>query len=379
MADQIAFLFTGQHPVITADYVPSKIVGYGGELSTTMDKSAANVPLFGNKFNPVPFSKDRFYGMRANARVFNYAMDLESTFSNLSQSQQNLTEPLRCILTNTNGVVIDNYGVGIAGVQFYPYSENLINAEITASNTLDIELDLPLTTNTVNINNIQITNNTNSELIDGDVLVKIAFDVLSGASNIASVTYSAWINSGKGSLTTFDPDPSSRSTILDFTGLGYISFDSTLADIVKVKIQIEDINGFVNEFFAEKVLTVGDKPVITDFYAIQREDGSGAVELHYTYWGYHSVDLANVSFYYSYDNIFYIPMTYMKGASGDGIPTGKNIAVWYPKEELAPTEPKTVYIKLDLKDMYNNSTIAPFTNSTSIVTLIDAIPPKAYV
>lgn len=293
VADQVAVLFMSQHPVLTADHYPSKILGYGAEESFLSKINQQVRNYYGDKtYNLV---RDRLFGIIASYKRFNYISDLERTFTDKYQSNQKVKDPSRILMVGEDEKL--DYDFGVNGVLFNPYVvetnnvETMLNVDIPEN----MEFSFNLSNNSVDISNIKITNGIGEKFINGDMDVIVEFDVLSGAENIKRIKWSVFTKNNLNHVeVTENINDNITNKMVMIPLLNPVSYDQhsntqSGLDIVYVKIDIEDYNGYVNSFYHEEKVyskTVGVKSI----KAKQRDDGSGLVDLYYEKFGNDELD-----------------------------------------------------------------------------------------
>lgn len=375
ITDQAAVLFMSQHPVVVADCYPSKIIGFGAE-EAIRPKYIFDSFLSNKTIKTLEtLSVDRLYGMIATYQAFNYIEDIQSNFSNFNQSQQKLRDPARSVIVNPDSILDDGYG--ISGIQFNPYIVELNNAEVIDGSQKSFEFSITLTDNDIEINNIQVReDNDNPFTIDnfdyylGSGQIKVSFDVSSGEDKINRIRYVIWSKNNLENYEHIDYTGLTREYVFTVRRLGNsplgVSYSSSLADTVYIRIDIEDVDGNVKSFDYEKLLPepVFDsitKPGISSILVSQRQDGSELVDINYNYFGLSTINASKISASMSLDGITYTDLnsTSIRGDVGISIYPGNNRIIWKPSLSLASTTvyPITVYIKLTLLDADNNANI----------------------
>jgi len=374
ITDQAAFLFMSQHPVVVADCYPSKIVGFGSQPIIRPDLTDSIAPLNNEPIEIVP---DRLYGLASACNIFNYVDDIQSNFTNFNQSQQLVRDPQRSVIVDENGILDQSYGVN--GIQFNPYVVELNNADLLYGEPFIF--DLVLSPNIAEIGNIKITeDNGNLFTIDNYPYyqstgnIKLSFDIINGSNNISKVQYSLWSKNNLEHYEYIDRTGTSTSHVfsvrrVDGIPLG-VEYSNSLADTVYARIDIFDSNCNSSSFYCEKLLPEpvfdsNTNPGITSISVLQRQDGSGLVDISYDYFGRSTINSSNVSATVS-NGSFFIPLntSNARGDFGLGIMPGRNNIIWNPAYDIN-TYPITVSVMLTLTDADNNSNIG--TNSAMCI------------
>jgi hypothetical protein len=134
VADQAAALFISQHPVITADFYPSGIVGFGCDPSTRTKKDNKN-----GESKEVELHQDRLFNMALSYRGYNYVSDIEYFVNDFNQSNQVIRDPVRTLGFDGNGKILKSFGDN--GILFDPYSYNTVasNYVFPTSQKINVE------------------------------------------------------------------------------------------------------------------------------------------------------------------------------------------------------------------------------------------------
>tara|TARA_R110000824_G_C15232856_1_gene678960 strand:- start:8359 stop:10551 length:2193 start_codon:yes stop_codon:yes gene_type:complete len=363
IADQVAVLFASQHPVITADYFPSKILGYGIEAGQRIETAVSN--LLAQHPDVLNLSQNRLYSMLANYQRFNYAIEIEDLFSDHSQSNQIISDPVRTIYMNESGIIDDKLGVD--GINFNPYVVESLNTEGTL-NVLEQIKEIQLFTNNVEIDNILIKSINNNSLTSGETDINISFRVLSGNEFIEQIRYTLWTKNSLNKFEYLDENGTSRSTTINMSGFGGIEYllgssssedieSADEGDVVIARIDILDTFGKTSTFSAEEFLPDEDNaPGITNIVAFQRQDGSNMADIWYTYYGFSDINSAFVSLSYSEDEISWTEINDdLYGDVGGGITPGYRNIVWnFNRTFSGTTVPESVFVKITLIDADGN-------------------------
>jgi hypothetical protein len=155
IADQIAVLFTSQHPVITADFYPGKIIGTGGSAAVPPRKVLEKAIIYSKRYPEIiPMVIDRLYGMVVTYKAFNFCVDIEKYISDYTQSTQVIRDPVRVIYMSEDGDVESD--LGIDGLIFDPYALSVLNTETILDCPIATPIDVTLQEDRIDIQNIQI-------------------------------------------------------------------------------------------------------------------------------------------------------------------------------------------------------------------------------
>jgi hypothetical protein len=209
IADQIALLFMSQHPIINADFYPSKVIGGGAKAAVEPRKVLDQAITYLQTYpDLVAMVDDRLFGMFVTYQAFNFTDEMESFIPDKTQSTQSVRDPVRVILMQEDGTVADDLGVD--GVAFDPYALDVLNAEFTSYAPSDLVIDMPLYDGTVDIDNLSITGPSGSDLEPYDRRVQVSFDVVYGESNIKQIRYSLFTLDGLNYVTDVDTTGNTR-------------------------------------------------------------------------------------------------------------------------------------------------------------------------
>jgi len=337
VADQVAVLFTSQHPVVTADYYPSKILGYGMtngvKSETVINKSSTYAERYPEVYS---LAEDRLFGMLASVEKFNFTHDIMDMFDDITQSNQTLKDPARILLSN-NGIMSDD--IGVNGILFNPYVLETNGVEIISNVQPESQLtyELSLKQGKISIDNINASRVDGSPLVDGDTSVMVSFRVLSGEEEIKRIRYSIWTKNNLSNLEWVDNSGLSRHKTFNLSTQDGIIYDINLpepiGDIIFIRLDFENLDGFVQSFYGEQFIPSDlQKPGLTVVGAFQRQDGSGMVDISYDYFGSSEINNSEVILTYSLDGNSYIevPVESLRGDFGIGVMPGRNNIVWYP-------------------------------------------------
>jgi len=364
VADQVAVLFTSQHAVLTADYYPSKILGYGMtngvKSETVINKRSTYAERYPDIYS---LAEDRLFGMLASVEKFNFVHDITEMFENHTQSSQKLRDPAR-ILFAKDGILSNDYGIN--GISFNAYVLEANGAEtiIDIQTESQLTYELSLKQGKISIDNINASRTDGSPLIDGDAAVMVSFRALSGESEIKRIRYSIWTKNNLSNLEWVDDSGLSRNKIFDLSaqdGITYnVNLPEPIGDIIFIRLDFECLDGFVQSFYGEQFIPSDlQKPGLTIVGAFQRQDGSGMVDVSYDYFGSSEINNSEVVLTYSLDGISYIdvPIESLRGDFGIGVMPGRNNIVWNPHvvfdEESSFDEgtPLSIILKVSLVDV----------------------------
>ena len=360
IADQIAVLFISQHPVITADHAPSKIVGYGAEESIRAETAITKAITYSRRYPEViDMVNDRLFGMLANYEHYNYVTEIESLFSNYTQSNQVIRDPSRSILVDSGGIISEK--TGIDGVSFNPYIVEGLNTEVASKNK-ESTLDVQLYYHSVELNDITLSDENGDSLETGDKKIKIAFEVIRGESIITRIRYVLWTKNNLNKMSYIDNTGTSRSHTFDMGVQGSLiweidseSSDDQEGEVIFARIDVEDDQGKLSTFFVEQFLPLpNEAPGITYISAFQRQDGSGMVDLEYNYYGVSEINGGYASLSYSTNQSTWIELSdgSLHGDAGSGITPGKRWISWNPLITFPDTEiPNDIWFRLSLRDV----------------------------
>ena len=357
IADQIAVLFISQHPVITADFYPSKVIGSGASEAVAPRKILNKAIVYSKKYpDIVPMVNDRLYGMMATYKAFNFVVDIEKYIPDYNQSSQVIRDPVRIIYVDSNGNPADNFGID--GIVFNPYALSVNNTDTIFDAPPAIPIDIILHDGTVDIQNIQILDPSTLEIVGPhSAYARVGFDVVYGGFNIRYVRYSV-----------FSQDGMNYQYYNDVTGLSrYHTFklDSEIlpkpskrGDVATAQIDIEDTDGGISSF----VYSVGlhgytPKPTLYDLKIYQRKDGSDIVDIYYTYNGLGEINNSYLVVEFSSDDGITwseVPVTSLKGDFGNNVMPGRRRVTWKPIIDLdGITTTYPILCRLTLTDADN--------------------------
>ena len=362
MADQAAVLFMSQHPVISATYYPSKILGIGAESATAFTKNVDKSISHGERYDViVDMAINRLFGMLASYKAFNYIVDFEEYFTDFEQSTQTLRDPLKSFVIDGEGSLSQDYGVN--GLAFNPYVQELHNAEFMDSSLNEIIMNVPLYDGNIDIGNILITDHVGSDLETGGSVVKVAFDVNAGESYIKSLKYHLFTLSDPNFYSKENFDGTSRTA-----SFGLIS-PLSLYETIYAKIIVEDTEGNVQIFTASdfiKTNTSSVEPAIYGLVVYQSEYGSDFINIYYIYDGNGEINNSSLTLEYSINNgsSWSSLSATLYGDHGVNVMPGHRHIVWDISSDLALVDISAdVLVKLTLKDIDNVTAIGQTTSS----------------
>jgi hypothetical protein len=269
IADQMAVIFISQHPVITADFYPGKVIGVGANESIPPKRVIDRVITYGKRYPiVVPLIKDRLFGMIATYKAFNFVVDFGKYIPNYFQTKQDLKEPSRIIYMYSEGIVADDLGVD--GIMFNPFSLLVVNSEtIFSTNVASSAIDTPLIDGLVDIQNLVATDIYNNTLTPYSVVVKVSFDVVYGSSNIGKIRYNIWTKEGLNYQSYIDATGLTRSHVFNLDN-AIIPRPAKRGDVVTLQIDIEDTDGNVTSFMNTIALYGYEpKPLLRDLKIYQ--------------------------------------------------------------------------------------------------------------
>jgi len=341
IADQIAVIFISQHPVLTADFVPGAIIGSGANEAIEPRKVLERAITYSKRYPQiVPMVKDRLFGMFATYKTFNFAVDIESYVSDHNQSAQLVLDPVRAILMDSEGVLVDD--IGENGVIFDPYAIDVNNAEVINDIPASLPINLDLFEGLVDLQDIEMTRASGQPLQPYDTQVKVAFGTVYGGSNIDRIRYSVFTRNSLNYDTYLDETGLTRSHLFILAGVTVLD-PVDEGDIVSAQVDIEDVEGGVTSF----VRTIGvegydeTRPFIYGLKIYQRNDGSGIVDVYYVYDGHGEINEAFVYVELSVDggvNWSSVSSTSMTGDVGNGVMPGRRKVSWQPAIDLENVE-----------------------------------------
>ncbi|MFA7219285.1 MAG: hypothetical protein WC119_02115 [Synergistaceae bacterium] len=375
VADQVAVLFMSQHPVLTADYYPSKILGYGMTRGIQAETIIQKAATYSERFPDIyTLAKDRLFGMIASVERFNFAKEIEDMFDNYAQSNQLLRDPARIILTDDNGILSDDMGVN--GILFNPYVADLVSAEILFDVPAEDSLtyDISIEQGSIAIDNLKLTRHDGTSLRKGDKHVLMSFRVLAGEERITRIRYTLWTKNDLNHLEAVDNYGYSRSRAFEIE-IDDDSSEGNDIDTVFARLDIEDVDSVVHVFYAEQLIYGSEAfPGVTLMGASQRSDGSGMVDIYYDYFGRSEINNTKVSVQLSENGVNFteISSDNLRGDIGTSIMPGQNHIVWYPYLTYSSDYPSSVIFKMSLTDIdgYEDS------NASSNIIILDLDAPE---
>ena len=355
MADQIAFLFISQHPVVNADFYPGKIIGGGGEEAIQPVKILKKAITYSKRYPEIiPLVKDRLFGMFAAYKAYDFSVDITKKFPDYLQSSQVTRDPVRAILIDDENTVTGD--LGINGLAFDPYLAEVVNAEFLFDTPPPLVIDVPLCNTLVDLSNIQITDISGNPLLPLATEVKVSFAVTYGSDKISEIRY-----------VLFSKDAGNRKEYIDSTGIStshIFDLDSKTAivlhplqngDMVDVRIDIKDISGITTSFYASTfVQGYTSKPAIVDLDTYQRNDGSDVVDIYYTYDGLGEINSSYLTVQYSLNegsSWLTIPVVSLRGDFGNNLMSGRGRITWVPNIDTTKlVSGQLILFKLTLLD-----------------------------
>ena len=334
IADQIAVLFISQHPAVCADNYPSKIIGFGVDESVLPTKVLTNAIIYGKKYpDVIPLVNNRLFGMVATYKTFNYVMDLESVISDYNQSTQKLIDPVRIVCTDSDGVVSDS--LGINGIIFAPYAVNVVGVETMTDVPNPIIFTCNLYENLLDIDNLQITDNSGGDITPHSNVIKVSFDVVYGANNIKQIKYVLMSKNELNYAEYIDTTGLTRSYtfVLDNS---VITDPVNNGDILIAQIDIEDVEGDVLSYnYTKFAQGYTERPALSDLRFYQRNDGSYMIDVFYWYDGKGEINSSYIYFEYSLDGgVNWSFSENLKGDVANEIMPGRRKISWNAAEDL---------------------------------------------
>ena len=358
IADQIAVIFMSQHPVVTANYYPSAIVGIGANEAIEPRKVLERAITYSKRYPKiVPMVKDRLFGMFATYKAFNFAVDIETFVSDYTQSSQVTLDPVKVILMDSGGVLSDD--IGENGIIFDPFAIEVKNAEIIRDVPESLPINLDLFEGLVDIQNIEITDENGNPLEPYDTKVKIAFGTVYGSDDINRIRYSVFTRDSLNYGTYLDGTGLTTSHIFIFQDVIVVDPASN-GDIITAQIDIEDVEGGVTSFVKTQGINGYNerRPFLHDLKIYQRNDGSDIVDVYYVYDAEGEINEAYVYSEISSDSGVSwsnVASTSMTGDFGPNIMPGRRKVSWQPSIDLVDVEVEgSVLCRLTLYDADGN-------------------------
>jgi len=356
IADQIAVLFISQHPVITADFCPSKVIGSGANESTPPRKVIEKSIIYSKRYpDIVPMVNDRLFGMLATYKAFNFTFDLEKYIPNYNQSSQLTRDPARIIHMDSEGNVRND--IGINGIIFNPYALDIYGSEtIEEQETI---FDITLQDGSVDIHNIQVLGGDGvTQIQPYEYYCTLKFEVVYGDENIKYIRYSVFSQEGLNYVSYTDTTGLTRSHLFKLDN-PLIPRPVKRGDIVGAQIDIEDIDGGVTSFVYTLPLDgYNESPSLYDLKIYQRDDGSGIVDIYYSYEGLGEINNSYLYVQFSEDNGVTwsnVPTTSLKGDYGYNVMPGRRRVTWKPIIDLEGFDQSNIILcRLTLYDVDGN-------------------------
>ena len=354
VADQVAVVFMSQHPVLNADYYPSKILGYGMKEGVKAETIINKAATYAERFDEVSdLAADRLFGMVATVEKFNFSKELEEIFPNHSQSNQIIKDPSRVILVNESGELDDD--LGVEGILFNPYAIETAGTEMLFDVQHESQLIFPISIDqgSVGVDNITILGGDGLPLVNGLNDVVISFRVLHGEEKIQRIRYTLWTKNSLNHVEWIDATGLSRSHRFFDVQIDYDIDTLNTSEIINCRLDFEDENGVVDAFYAEKIIPedlVSQGTTVVD--VSQRQDGSGLVDIYYDYFGTSEINNTFVSVSQSVNGIDFtdIDPSQLRGDTGSYVMPGRNKIVWYPYQTYSEDYPSSAVVKLSIQD-----------------------------
>lgn len=350
VADQIAFLFIAQHPTLTADYFPSKIVGLGVNPTIRSEVVIQKIKTYSRKYpDTIDIAKNRLFSILATYQKYNFISDIESCFDDYTQSLQNLRDPVRTLFIDRNGTLKPQFGTN--GILYNPYVISTTEADLALDVVLETTEKILFNKCDVDIDNINVTNIDGTPIDPDTQWALVSFSVVNGDNEISRIRYTLWTSNNLNMFEYVDENGTSRYHAFDCESFGNVFFtvnpesgtDSETSEgwgtgeIVFIRIDIEDKNGFVKSFYGEKFLSDQHwKPGFTTIEVFQRQDGSGMVDIYYDYFGTSEINNSKIDVYVSKDNgstWTTVAASQLRGDFGVAVMPGRNHIAWSPTVE----------------------------------------------
>ena len=356
VADQVAFLFMAQHPVILADDSPSCIVGLGVNENIRSEIIIQNIKTYSRKYPEiVDIVRSRLFGILATYQKYNFISDIESCFNDYTQSLQKIRDPVKTLFIDRNGNLKTEYGS--SGILLNPYVLNTTEADLPSDVVLQTTEQITFRKGEVDIDNIDVTNVNGTPITADTRYALISFDITSGENDISRIRYTLWTANNLNMFEYIDESGTSRYHVFDCEDLGNIVFTSTTGEILFIRIDIEDKNGFTKSFYGEKFLSDGE-PGFTTIEAFQRQDGSGMVDIYYDYFGTSEINNSKIEVLTASNAAATwttLTTAQLKGDTGVAVMPGRNHIIWEPVKMSgsieAPDFGDYILIKLTLYDV----------------------------
>jgi len=357
IADQIAVIFISQHPVLTADFIPGKIIGSGANEAEAPRKVLDRAITYTKRYPKiVPMVKDRLFGMFATYKTFSFASDIEEFISDYSQSSQRIKDPVRAILIDSEGVLVDDVGEG--GIIFDPYALEVSNAQIISDYRSSQSFEIDLYEGLVDIDEIGITKENGSPLQSYDKNVRVSFSTVYGANNISRVRYYLFTRESLNYKTYLDEGGESTSHVFNLDRV--VGLDPVInGDIVEAQIDVEDVMGGVTSYVKTQGVSGYDtsRAFIQDMKMYQRNDGSGIVDFYYVYNANEEIENAYVEAEVSVDSGLTWSNSISDSMTGDigKVMPGRRRVSWQPEIYLEDISVNgNILCRLSLYDIDGN-------------------------
>lgn len=354
ITDQVAFLFTTQHAVVSADYFPSKIIGYGGEESI--------LPIFDSNDNTYiassSLSANRMFGLNASYKRYSFVSDIDGIVASNAMSIQMIQDPTRIYITDENGKINDS--TGNSGIFTDPFSKNIINAEVPNEAYQSTEFEVLFNSNSIEIGNISFSNDVGQTINENSNNVKVSFEYFYGIELLKNIRVSIYsanfgvLDSKESSSAVTNMAFKLETNIITITKA---SNQITQGDILSTKIEIEDVYGLVSTFYKDLYVPFDNNNAgILKFYGAQSRKGSNSIEIAYVYSGTSEINNTNIDVLYSLDSSSWSSIANESfGDIGVNIMPGHNRIIWIVPNSVKSLYPNIIFLKIILTDIDGKS------------------------
>lgn len=331
VADQVAFLFIAQHPTITADYYPSCIVGLGVNATIRSETIISKLQTYSRRYpETIDLIKNRLFGILCTYKKYNFISDIESCFSDYTQSLQNIRDPVKTLFIDRSGNLKTEYGS--SGILLNPYVINTTESDLPSDVIFQTTEQITFRKCDVDIGNIEITSIDGTPFGLSTRYALLSFDVFSGGKDISRIRYTLWTSNNLNMFEYTDDNGTSRYHVFDCEDFGNILYSATTGEVLFARIDIEDKNEMVRSFYAEQFV-YSSGPGFTTIEAFQRQDGSGMIDIYYDYIGTSEINNSKIDVYYSINNgTSWVAITSdkLRGDFGVAVMPGRNHILWEP-------------------------------------------------
>jgi hypothetical protein len=247
--------------------------------------------------------------------------------------------------------------IGINGIIFNPYALDIYGSEtIEEQETI---FDITLQDGSVDIHNIQLLGGDGvTQIQPYEYYCTLKFEVVYGDANIKYIRYSVFSQEGLNYVSYTDITGLTRSHLFKLDS-PLIPRPAKRGDIVGAQIDIEDIDGGVTSFVYTLPLDgYNESPSLYDLKIYQRDDGSGIVDIYYSYDGLGEINNSYLYVQFSEDNGVTwsdVPTTSLKGDYGYNVMPGRRRVTWKPIIDLEGFDQgNTILCRLTLYDVDEN-------------------------